>query len=155
MFCLFHISNMIINNEFLSKLLTIELRDVKESDWDLILKLRNDFFNFFYKQKKPILKDEHYLYLQEQKSNPNFYHWMIILNDDVVGYVKIKDSDIGIMIKKEYQNQGFGTMGLKLAEQKARDLGISKLIALIQEENITSQKSFQKNGYKLKMLWYE
>ena len=146
---------MIINNEFLLKLLTIELRDVKESDWALILKLRNDFFNFFYKQKKPITKDEHYSYLQEQKSNPHFHHWMIILNDNIVGYVRIKDFDIGIMIKKEYQNQGIATLGLNLAEQKARDLGISKLIALIQEENIASKKSFQKNGYKLKMLWYE
>jgi len=135
--------------------LTIELRDVKESDWDLILNLRNNFFNFFYKQKKPISKDEHYSYLKEQKSNPHFHHWMIILNNEVVGYVRIKDNDIGIMIKKEYQNQGIGTIGLNLAEQKARDLGISKLIALIQEENITSQKSFQKSGYKLKMLWFE
>ena len=133
----------------------IKLREVEESDWDFILDLRNNFFNFFYKQKKPILKQNHYSYMKNQKSNPNFHHWMIILGNDIVGYVRIKENDIGIMIGKKYQNQGIGTIGLNLAEQKARDLGIKKLVALIQEDNISSQQSFKKNDYKLKMLWFE
>lgn len=132
-----------------------ELKKVEDSDWDTILQLRNDFYENFYIQKKPLTKKEHYKYLKEQKKNPKFHHWMIIVNNNVAGYIRIKNNDIGIIIGKEFQNKGIGSIALKLAEQKARLLGLSKLVALVKIENESSKKIFEKNGYDLKMIWLE
>ena len=132
-----------------------ELRAVEKEDWDFILNLRNEFYPNFYKQTKPITKEEHYRYLEKQKSDTNFHHWMIGYQQQTVGYVRIIDSDAGIMINKEFQNKGIAIKALELVEQKAKDLGIEKLIALVKINNESSSKIFLKNNYKLKMYWYE
>lgn len=133
----------------------IELREAYNTDWDEILELRNEFFQFFIEQKSPLSRESHYSYLEEKSKDLHFHHWMIICDQKIAGYVRIKENDIGIMVKKEFQNQGVGSIGLHLAEQKARELGIRKLVAFIREDNISSQKSFQKNDYELKILYYE
>jgi len=133
----------------------IELKTVQNSDWDAILELRNDFYQNFYLQKEPIPKQEHYQYLKEQQANPNFHHWMIMADNKIAGYVRIKENDIGIIVKKDFQNLGIGSISLKLAEQKAKELGLTKLIGLIKVKNLSSEKAFRKNNYELKMLWFE
>ena len=129
----------------------IRLRQVEKRDWDFILELRNSFYNFFYKQDKPLKRDEHFEYMEKQKSNPNFYHWVIQYEDKDAGYVRILDNDIGIMIKKELQGKGIATVSLSLVEKEAVKLGIKKLIALVKPDNESSEKIFKKNGYVLKM----
>jgi len=135
--------------------LNIELREVEKKDWDLILELRNEFYPNFYRQDKPISKTEHYQYMEKQQLNPQFNQWMILEINKIVGYVRIIDNDIGIIIKKEYHHKGIATKALKLAEKKAHELGITKLVALIKIENEESKKIFMKNDYKLKMYWFE
>ena len=58
-------------------------------------------------------------------------------------------------MKKEFQNKGIASEALKLAEEKARNLGISKLTALVKAGNEGSKKIFLKNNYELKMYWLE
>ena len=135
--------------------MAIELREAEKKDWDLILELRNEFYHNFYKQDKPISKTEHYQYMKKQESNPHFHQWMIEESHKIAGYVRILDNDIGIIVKKEYQNKGIASEALKLAEKKAHDLGISKLVALVKIENEGSKKIFMKNNYKMKMYWLE
>jgi RimJ/RimL family protein N-acetyltransferase len=128
---------------------------VLSSDWDFILDLRNKFYSNFYEQKQPIQKNEHYAYMEKQKSNLNFHHW-IIENDNIsIGYVRILDNDIGIMIDDEYQNKGFASKSLSIAEKEAKKLGITKLIALVKIENKSSSKIFEKNNFKHVMSWLE
>jgi len=131
------------------------LINANKSHWNFILDLRNEDFSNFYHQEKPLTKEDHYNYLSTQETNPNFHHWIIIHQSQNIGYVRIKDYDIGIMIQKEYQNKGFATLALKLVEEKARELGIKKLIALVKPENLGSKKIFLKNDYEEKMHWLE
>lgn len=133
----------------------ISLRNVKKDDWNFIMNLRNDLYKFFYIQKKPLTKKEHYSYMKKQSKNPDFYHWMIRYEQNDVGYVRILNNDVGIMIKKEFQNKGIASHVLKLVEKEAKKIGLKKLIALISVKNKPSMKIFTKNNYSLKMYWLE
>ena len=134
----------------------INLRDVTEKDWDYILNLRNQFYvNFFHEQKKPIEKDEHYEYMNKQKSNSNFYQWIATNGEDDVGYIRILEQDINIMVEKKFQTKGIGTVMLNLVEKEARGLGIKKLKAKVLIGNDSSKKIFEKNNYKLKIYLFE
>jgi RimJ/RimL family protein N-acetyltransferase len=135
--------------------LNIELIQVKPNDWDIILNLRNTFYKMFYKQSKPISKNEHYEYLKSHNDDANFYHRMIKNNEQIVGYVRILQEDVGIRIKEEYQGKGIASRVLELVIKEAKTLGISKLIALVKPENIQSKRIFEKNNFEMKMYWYE
>jgi len=134
----------------------INLREVTQKDWDFILNLRNQFYvNSFYEQKKPIQKEEHYEYMKKQNCNPNFYQWIATYGNNDVGYIRILDEDINIMVKKKFQGMGIGTVMLNLVENKALSLGIKKLKAIVLVGNENSKKIFIKNNYKLKMYLFE
>jgi RimJ/RimL family protein N-acetyltransferase len=133
----------------------LELKQIYEKDWDFIRILRNENFEFFYQQNSPISKDHHFTYMKKQQKNQNFHHWFIYAENDLVGYVRILDFDVGIIIHKKFQRLGYATKALELAEIKAKKLGLTKLVALIRPENISSKKLFLKNNYKLKINLYE
>ncbi len=101
----------------------IRLRKVEKRDWDFILELRNSFYNFFYKQDKPLKRDEHFEYMEKQKSNPNFHHWVIQYEGEDAGYVRILENDVGIMIKKEFQGKGIASVSLRSVEKGATQAG--------------------------------
>ena len=130
----------------------IELRKVVEKDWGFILNLRNEFYtNSFYEQKKLIQKTEHYEYMNKQTTNPNFHQWIAVNDSLPIGYIRILDHDINIMVDKKFQNKGVGTTMLKLVEEKAKKLGLKKLEARVLIENQNSLKLFQKNNFQIKM----
>tara|TARA_B110000495_G_C23033032_1_gene615878 strand:- start:2793 stop:3212 length:420 start_codon:yes stop_codon:yes gene_type:complete len=131
------------------------LKNVVKSNWDFILELRNSDYRYFYEQNEPISKVEHYKYMEKQSKIANFHHWIISQNDIDVGYVRILDDDVGIMIKKEFQSKGIASKALLLLENEAKQIGINKLIALVHPNNIGSERIFKKNGYDLKMLRLE
>jgi|TARA_B110000438_G_scaffold94656_1_gene94084 RimJ/RimL family protein N-acetyltransferase len=134
----------------------ISLKIVKEEDWDFVLDLRNekDFRKYFQNQKH-IEKNEHYEYLNKQKNNPNFFNWIICDNSDDVGYVRILDNDVSIMIKPSHHGKGIGTDAMRLVEIEAQKLGIKYLIGKMMVFNKKSEKIFVNNGFELKMYWYE
>ena len=136
----------------------IELRKVMEKDWNFILNLRNEFYtNSFYEQKKLIQKTEHYEYMIKQTTNPNFHQWIAIQskNPSPIGYIRILDQDVNIMVEKKFQTKGIGTVMLNLVEKEARGLGIKKLKAKVLIGNDSSKKIFEKNNYKLKIYLFE
>jgi len=134
----------------------IKLRKVERKDWNYILKLRNrrEFRRFFYTQHT-ISKKEHYQYLKKQRSNSNFANWIICYDSKDVGYIRILNSDIGIIIDKKYHNKGIGSRAVKLLEKEAKKLGIKKLVGRVMVFNKASENIFRKNKYKLRMYWYE
>jgi len=134
----------------------ISLKIVKEEDWDFVLDLRNekDFRKYFQNQKH-IEKNEHYEYLNKQKNNPNFFNWIICDNFDDVGYVRILDNDVSIMIKPSHHGKGIGTDAMRLVEIEAQKLGIKYLIGKMMIFNKKSERIFVNNGFELKMYWYE
>jgi len=132
-----------------------ELRQINEADWDHIRIFRNENYEFFYNQNSPISKAHHFEYMKKQHKNPNFHHWFIYNENNLVGYVRILDADIGIIIHKEFQRLGYASKALELVEIEAKNLGLTKLVALVMPENISSKKLFLKNNYKPKMNLYE
>jgi len=72
-----------------------------------------------------------------------------------IGYIRILDQDINIMVEKKFQTKGIGTIMLNLVEKEARGLGIKKLKAKVLIGNDSSKKIFEKNNYKLKMYLFE
>lgn len=134
----------------------ISLRNITKKDWDFILTLRNQSFaNSFYEQKTPIQKKEHYEYMKKQDSNPNFHQWITTDGNNDLGYIRILDQDISIMVENKFQTKGIGTTMLNLIEDKALSLGIKKLNAMVLVGNESSKNFFIKNNYKLKMCLFE
>ena len=130
----------------------IKLINVNDEHWNFILSLRNAFFEHsFYEQKHAISKDEHYEYMKKQTANPNFHQWIAASDGLPIGYIRILDHDINIMVDKKFQNKGVGTIMLKLVEEKAKKLGLKKLEARVLTENQNSLKLFQKNDFQIKM----
>ena len=123
----------------------IELREVEKKDWDLVLKLRNEFYEYsFYEQNEPILKDDHYKYMNGQETNPNFHQWIAFDGKNDVGCIRILDQDINIMVEKECQSKGIGTVMLNLVGK-----------AIVIAGNESSKKIFIKNNFKLIMHSFE
>ena len=91
----------------------ITLREITKQDWDFILNLRNESFNNFFEQNKIISKKQHYEYLTKQEDNPNFHHWIGKNEIEDLGYVRILENDVSIVILKKFQNKGIGTILLE------------------------------------------
>ena len=136
--------------------MNVILKSVDKKDWDFIYDLRTNenYKNNFYTQQS-FSKDEHYSYLSKQEQSSNFFHWMIVAEDQNIGYIRILDNDISIMIDKKYQNIGIGSQALALVEKEAKKFGIRKLVGRVMTHNESSKKIFEKNGYNLIMYWLE
>ena len=134
----------------------VTLRKVLKKDWDFILKLRNkkEFRVFFY-NKHTIRKKEHYDYLQKQKSNSHFFNWIICYGTKDVGYLRVLDNDVGIIIDSKYQKKGIGAKALQILDKEAKKLGIKKLVGRVMINNDSSKNIFVKNNYNLLMYWFE
>ncbi len=131
----------------------MDFRKVKRDDWEFILELRNSLFENFHKQNSPIKLKEHEKYMKTQVKNKKFWQWIITERDRDIGYIRILEEDVSILLKEEFQGKGFGTKALrKLGKQSSIP---RKLIGVIKVENISSIRSFEKAGYKLKTLIFE
>ena len=134
----------------------LQLREILEKDWKFILELRNqNYKNSFLKQQEPIEINEHNEYMNKQKLNSKFHQWLAIYDTEDVGYVRILDDDVNIIVKKSFQKKGFGTIMLNLLEIKAKELGIKKLKAKVLVTNKNSKKIFEKNNYEFKTYYFE
>jgi RimJ/RimL family protein N-acetyltransferase len=131
----------------------MDFRNVKRDDWGFILELRNSFFNKFHKQNSPIKLKEHEKYMKLQIKNKKFQQWIIIDHESDIGYIRILEEDVSILLKKEFQGKGVGTKVLRKLEKQSRLP--KKLIGEIKANNISSIKTFEKAGYKLKTLVFE
>ena len=134
----------------------IKLKEVCKEDWDYILQLRNSFFkNDFLEQQKVLTKKEHYEYMEKQKSNTNFYQWVSFDGEKNVGYIRLLEDDVSVIVDQKFQNKGIGTIMLALMEKEAKKIGLKKIKALVRKNNFSSEKIFLKNNYQLKILMFE
>jgi len=72
-----------------------------------------------------------------------------------IGYIRVLDNDVSIMIEKKYHGKGLGTIALTFLEKEAKKLGMKKLVGRVMIDNEKSKKIFLNNEYDLKMYWYE
>ena len=137
--------------------MNLKLNNVEKEHWEYIMYLRNEFYEqYFEKQNERLIKSNHYDYMKKQTENPNFHQWIVVTDDNsLIGYVRILEFDINIMVERKFQNKGFGTIILELVEEKARDLGLKKLEAKVLPNNPSSKKIFEKNNFKHKLDFLE
>ena len=93
--------------------------------------------------------------MQKQQTNSDFFNWIICSDRENVGYIRILNSDVSIILDEKYHGKGIGTKAIKLLEKEAKALGIKKLVGKMMIENKKSEKIFLNNDFKLKMYWYE
>lgn len=84
------------------------------------------------------------------------YDYFIIDDDKFIGCINIRikltpnllqyGGHIGYGIHPKYWNKGYGTKSLKLALEKAKELGIDKVLITCDDDNIGSQKVIENNG---------
>jgi RimJ/RimL family protein N-acetyltransferase len=80
---------------------------------------------------------------------------MILSNNISVGYVRVLNNDVSIIVDPQFHGGGIGTKALKLLESEAKKLKIKKLVGRVMVHNEKSAKIFENNGYKMLMYWYE
>jgi len=130
---------------------TISIKLVSKSDSQFLYELlseRQNSVNISHK-KMPSFK-QHIKFIN---SKP-YSKWYIIKNDDQkVGSIYLsKQDEIGIFIKKEFQNDGLGMEGMKLLIQKNPR---KRYLANINPKNLKSAKFFKKFDFKLIQHTYE
>lgn len=131
-------------------------------DYALAYKRHND--EFYYNFYKKALEDfgEYLMDLWNYSQGINIpLGWVpgstfwLIHNDEVVGVVRVRHQEagssghIGYDISPDHRNKGYGTVILKLALEKAAQLGIKEAIITCNTENEASKKIIQKHNGKL------
>jgi len=100
-------------------------------------------------------------YRQERNLKPNRvgadYYWLVDdRRDYFIGEITIRHrltddlflrgGHIGYVIRSEEWGKGYGTLMLKLALEKARDLGLEKVLITCNDDNLASARVMEKNG---------
>lgn len=139
------------------------------------IKYQKSFENYALAYKK--VNDEHY-FRKYKKALENFQDYLDDLHNDskvndlhqeevltstfwlmdkkeVVGVVRIRHQEvecaghIGYDISPDYRNRGYGLQILKLALEKAKEIGIENVILTCNIDNIGSRKIIEKNNGEL------
>lgn len=139
----------------------IFLRNLQDSDIDILLKIENDKSIWNYSiQDKPFSKSTIKNYIENAKlqditevNQKRFVVSSIKIN--VLGFIDLFDYDItkreasiGIVILKNYRNMGVGFDSVQLLESYCvNKLRMYKLYVSIDSNNIKSIKLFNKSGF--------
>ena len=135
---------------------TIKLRPIALDDAEVFMELRNDedTYHWFYSGKKFTLGEVR----KWLKARDNNTDKVYIAEEDeqVVGTCSVYNiSDEGhaevgrIIVPPRCRGQGLGSRILEEVTQVAIDLGLQRLYSHIKEDNISSQRAFEKAGYQL------
>ena len=127
------------------------LREVKKSDWEVLLEWRNDKItrqNFF--NSDLVSVSEHKEYIKNTIINPNRTLYILEYNEIPVGTIREdrleKDElELSYTISPMYRGKKIGQimMSLYLIERKG------SFLCEVKEENIPSIKMIEKLGFKL------
>lgn len=84
------------------------------------------------------------------------YDYFLVDDDKFIGVVSIRKEltshllqyggNISYAIHPKYWNQGYGNVSLKLALDKAREMGLRKVLITCDDNNVASYKIIEKNG---------
>lgn len=130
---------------------TITLRNVNTSDFRFLFNLlkERDPKNNISHKKMPTFTE----HIKFVKSEPYSKWYIIELGKSKVGSIYLsKNDEIGIFIKKQFQDGNIGQESLKkFMEMNPR----KRYLANISPKNIRSQKFFKKNDFKLIQYTFE
>ncbi|QQS59282.1 GNAT family N-acetyltransferase [Candidatus Peregrinibacteria bacterium] len=138
-----------------------------ESWWQAIQEFEaEDIGGFWNIPDKPTNIDEYIQRTKDHSQGKNMPDWFVpgttywlIDNDKFVGHVNIRHElndklkkeggNIGYAIRPTERQKGYGSKILELAIQKAKKIGLQKVLITCNDENIASAKIIEKNGGKL------
>ena len=123
----------------------IKLKEVNKSDLKFLyqhLKERDPITRISHKKMPTFSEHEKFV-----MSNPYSKWYIIIKKNKKIGSVYLtKMNEIGLFLKKEFQNSGLGQRSLELVmELNPR----TRYLANVSPKNERSTKFFKKNGFKL------
>ena len=129
----------------------IKLKEVNKSDLKFLyqhLKERDPITRISHKKMPTFSEHEKFV-----MSNPYSKWYIIIKKNKKIGSVYLtKMNEIGLFLKKEFQNSGLGQRSLELVmELNPR----TRYLANVSPKNERSTKFFKKNGFKLIQHTYE
>lgn len=143
-----------MNDKISIKLLPISLERVSNyQSWFNDKEVRQ-YLDF----KTPKTKTEIINWLKKITTSEKYCYFSIFLpkQNQFIGHVGLKNinlikktAEIGIVIgEKKYWRKGIGTKTVLKIIKKAKKLGLKKIIAEINKNNIASQNLFSKLGFK-------
>lgn len=101
-------------------------------------------------------KDLDLLNIPEGKVPANTYFFVRISDDKIIGMINIRHElnefllneggHIGYSIRPSERKKGYGTLMLKLALQKCKELNLTKVLITCDKDNIASAKVIQNNN---------
>ena len=113
-----------------------------------LLKERDPNTNISHKKMPTFTEHEQFV-----KSKPYSYWYIIKLSRKKIGTIYLsKNNEIGIFIKKEYQNKGIASEALKLLINSHSK---KRFLANVSPKNKFSAKFFKNNNFKLIQHTYE
>ena len=132
----------------------LSIREVIEDDTSIILKwandpvVRNNSFN-----SELIEFEQHSKWLASKIKDETAFYFICEVDYVSAGLVRF-DFDgekyiIGLIVSKEYRGKRFASRFLDIACEELRKVRSNRIVAYIKEENIASQKAFEKIGFKL------
>lgn len=98
--------------------------------------------------------EDHVQWFSSKLQDPNCFHFIGLNKDNQpVGQVRFEiksEAEVSISLGLLYRGQGYGSRLLSLASAECiRITGVTRINALIRQENIVSQRTFSKAGYSL------
>lgn len=140
-----------------------DIKLAKIEDMKAVFELSNDSLvrlNSFNQEK--ISWENHQTWFENKINNKNCLFY-IVKNEEnnLISQVRIDkinpaEGDISISVSPLFRGKGYGAKILKMVSEKASsEQNIKKINAYIKNENITSQKMFEKAGYILKETFPE
>ena len=138
----------------------IILRPLEESDLDFLYYIENNKENWKYGGERQYFKKQDLLnYIRKAKTDIKIaqqYRFVIIVNKIPIGLIDLFDyasnkANVGIIIKKKYRRKGYGKEALDLlVNYSFTILGIKKLFAMIEKNNLASIYLFKTCNFHLK-----
>lgn len=138
----------------------ITLRPVKEEDFSIMYKWRNDpnvrkmMFN-----TAELELDEHISFWNNRLHDKSSFSFMVFDSEKPIGVIRLDKRldlyEIDILISPEEQGRGIGKRVLEEIIAFAKNKNIKKLSARIKPENQRSKQIFQRNGFKEVYSYYE
>ncbi len=125
-----------------------------------ILKVFNENIKYFHLTKESVSYEDHSKWWSQAFNNEIIY--VIIYEQMVTGYIRLtkfktdtkEENEISIALSKKFQKSGLGSHAYQIFEKKMKKIGISKIIANTENDNVLGQKFFEKNKFKKKDYRY-
>jgi RimJ/RimL family protein N-acetyltransferase len=146
----------------------MQIRPIEIGDTQIFFSLiennRKQLETYFPITVKTILDCESALRFVEDKVNKanseHSYYFVILRNNKLLGIMMLKDidwsipkSEIGYYIDKSFEGEGIMSASIQWLINKCfNELGLNKLFARINPQNISNKKVLLKNGFSLEGL---